>query len=76
MPNEGFLDTTGKANLGIGICDRCKRKFSLTDLWSDRNFPQLKVCRDDIDDLDPWREPPRQGEQIALRFPRPDVALG
>lgn len=76
MPNEGFLDTTGKAYLGIGICDRCKRKFSLTDLYSDRNFPQLKVCRDDIDDYDPWREPAPEGEVISLRHPRPDEALG
>lgn len=75
MPVEGFLDTRGKQWLTIGICDRCKRKFPLEELWSDRNNPALKVCKEDIDDYDPWRLPSREGEQIALRYPRPDEAL-
>ena len=50
-------------------------QFPLEELWSDRNNPALKVCRDDLDDYDPYRLPARAGEQIALRFPRPDVAL-
>lgn len=75
MPVEGFLDTRGKKWLAVGLCDRCKRKFPLEELWSDRNNPALKVCRDDLDDYDPYRLPARAGEQIALRYPRPDVAL-
>lgn len=75
MPVEGFLDTRGKKWLAIGICDRCKRKFPLEELWSDRNSPALKVCRDDLDEYDPYRLPARAGEHIALRFPRPDEAL-
>ncbi len=75
MPVEGFLDMRGRRYLAVGLCDRCKRKFPLDELWSDRNNPALKVCRDDIDDFDPYRLPARQGEQIALRYPRPDEAL-
>jgi len=47
----------------------------LEELWSDRNSPGLKVCRDDLDEYDPYRLPARAGEQISLRFPRPDEAL-
>lgn len=76
MPVEGFLDTRGKQWLGVALCDRCKRKFPIEELWSDRNIPTLKVCRDDIDDFDPYRLPAREGEQVALRYPRPDEAIG
>lgn len=75
MPAEGYLDTRGKQYLGIGICDRCKRKFPIEELWSDRNNPGLKVCKKDLDDFDPWRLPARAGEQIVLRHPRPDEPL-
>ena len=75
MPVEGFLDTRGKKWLAVGLCDRCKRKFTLEELWSDRNNPALKVCRDELDEYDPYRLPARTGERIALRFPRPDEAL-
>ena len=70
-----FLDPTGLKTFGIGICDRCSRKFSLTELFSDPNTPGLKVCRDDIDDYDPYRLPARKTENITLRFVRPDVPL-
>jgi hypothetical protein len=70
-----FLDTRGKTTLGIGICQRCSRKFSLDDLFPDRNYPGLRVCKDDLDDFDPYRLPARQPEVIALRFPRPDEPI-
>lgn len=70
-----FLDTTGRSTLGIGICDRCKRKFSLDDLHPDPNSPGLRVCRVDRDQLDPYRLPARQTEDITLRFVRPDAPL-
>jgi hypothetical protein len=70
-----WLDPTGKSNFGIGICDRCSRKFSLTELYSDPNTPGLKVCEDDIDQYDPYRLPARKTENITLRFVRPDVPL-
>ena len=70
-----FIDTRGKTSLGIGICGRCSRKFPLEELRPDPNSPGLRVCKDDLDDLDPWRLSPRESDQITLEFPRPDVKL-
>lgn len=70
-----FLDTTGRSTLGIAICARCSRKFSLEELFPDPNSPGLMVCKDDLDDLDPYRLPPRAPDQINLMFVRPDVPL-
>ena len=75
MPNEGFLDTRGKQWLAIGICARCKRKFPLEELWSDRNNPAPEVCANDIDDFDPYRIPANVADNIVLRHPRPDTPL-
>jgi hypothetical protein len=41
----------------------------------DPNFPGMRVCKEDLDNFDPWRLPARQTENIALRFPRPDVSV-
>jgi hypothetical protein len=41
----------------------------------DPNFPGMRVCKDDLDKFDPWRLPALQTENIALRFPRPDVSV-
>lgn len=71
-----YLDTRGLSNLGIGICDRCSRKFSLTMLMSDPNSPGLRVCKEDLDQLDPYRLPPRQPDTITLPFVRPDAPIG
>jgi len=35
----------------------------------------MRVCKEDLDNFDPWRLPARQTENIALRFPRPDVSV-
>lgn len=70
-----FLDTSGQSSLGIGICARCKRKFSLTELRADGNSPGLRVCSEDYDSLDPWRLPPKPADQITLQYPRPDSPL-
>ena len=70
-----YLDTRGRSTLGIGICGRCSRKFSLDELYSDPNFPGLRVCRADMDEYDPYRLPARQPENIALRFARPDTPI-
>lgn len=70
-----FLNTTGKATLGIGICARCQRKFSLLDLVDDPNAEGLKVCARDRDDLDPYRLPLREPDNIQLDFVRPDEPL-
>lgn len=70
-----YLDTRGKSTLGIGICGRCSRKFSLDELQSDPNYPGLRVCKVDMDEYDPYRLPARQPEVIALRFARPDTSI-
>lgn len=70
-----FLNTRGRATLAIAICGRCSRKFPYDELMPDPNYPGLRVCRDDLDQFDPYRLPARQTENIALRFPRPDTPL-
>lgn len=70
-----FLDTRGKSTLAIAICGRCSRKFPYDDLMPDPNIPGLRVCKDDLDEYDPYRLPARQTENITLRFPRPDTPL-
>lgn len=70
-----FIDPTGHTNLGIGICARCSEKFPLDELSPDRNSPGLMVCRADNDELDPYRLPPRQPDNIILPFYRPDTPL-
>lgn len=70
-----WLDTRGNSVLSVAVCDRCNRKFAYVDLQPDPNFPGMRVCKDDLDKFDPWRLPARQTENIALRFPRPDVSV-
>ena len=70
-----FLDTTGNSTLGIAICARCSRKFPLEELMSDPNYPNLMVCREDLDQYDPYRLAPRPADQIVLPFVRPDLPL-
>lgn len=70
-----FLDPTGHSTYGIGVCARCYRKMSLDDLYDDPNYPGLKVCQQDLDDYDPYRLPPREPDQVNLRFTRPDVPV-
>ena len=70
-----YLSTCGKTTLGIGICGRCSRKFSLDDLYSDPNSPGLMVCAADRDEYDPYRLPARQPDNIVLPFTRPDTPI-
>jgi hypothetical protein len=70
-----YLDTRGNSVLSVAVCDRCNRKMAYVDLMPDPNFPGMRVCKEDLDKFDPWRLPARQTENIALRFPRPDVSI-
>ena len=70
-----WLDTRGRSTLAIGICDRCRRKMSIEELYSDPNSPGLRVCLEDRDEYDPYRLPARQPEKITLPFVRPDVNI-
>ena len=49
--------------------------MAYVDLMPDPNFPGMRVCKEDLDNFDPWRLPARQTENIALRFPRPDQSV-
>jgi len=70
-----WLDTRGRSTLAIGVCDRCRRKMSIEELYSDPNSPGLRVCLEDRDEYDPYRLPARQPEKITLPFVRPDVNI-
>jgi len=70
-----FLDPTGQPTYGLGICARCSKKFFLADLMSDPNTPNLMVCKDDVDEYDPYRLAPRSADPITLPFVRPDSAI-
>lgn len=70
-----FFDPTGRSTYGIGICDRCRKVFSIEDLHPDPNSPGLRVCLKDLDEFDPYRLPARQTERINLPFVRPDEPI-
>ena len=70
-----YLDVTGQATYGIAICGRCSRKFLLAELSPDPNSPGLMVCKEDLDDYDPYRLAPRAPDQIVLPFTRPDTYI-
>jgi hypothetical protein len=70
-----YIDTRGNSVLSVAICDRCNRKFAYVDLMPDPNAPGMRVCKEDLDEYDPWRLPAIQPENITLRHPRPDVSL-
>lgn len=72
---SGWDDPTGWPWYAVGICDRCNRRFPLHELIEDGNLPGLRVCREDWDELDPYRLPARQTENITLPFVRPDVPI-
>ncbi len=52
---SGWDDPTGWPYYAVGICDRCNRQFPLHELIEDGNLPGLRVCREDWDELDPYR---------------------
>jgi hypothetical protein len=70
-----FIDPSGSPTYGLAICARCSRKFKLADLVSDPNFPALMVCREDVDDYDPYRLAPHAPDRITLPFVRPDTLV-
>lgn len=71
----GWDDPTGWPFYAVGLCDRCHRRFPLHELIEDGNLPGLRVCRDDWDELDPYRLPPRQPDNLVLPFVRPDEPI-
>lgn len=76
MSNPLYLDPTGQPTFGLGLCGRCSRKFFLSDLSPDPNYPGLMVCEVDRDQYDPYRLAPRAPDNVVLPFVRPDTPLG
>lgn len=72
---SGWDDPTGWPWYAVGICDRCNRRFPLHELIQDGNLPGLRVCKEDWDELDPYRLPARQPDNLVLPFVRPDVDI-
>lgn len=70
-----FLDPSGQPTFGLAICARCQRKFLQAELSPDPNYPGLMVCKEDRDQLDPYRLPPPPPDNLILPFVRPDVPL-
>jgi len=70
-----YLDTRGNSTLGIGICARCSCKFPLGELYPDPNANGLRVCLQDLDQLDPYRLPARAPDNLVLPFCRPDTSI-
>lgn len=71
-----WLDTRGKTSLAIATCDKCHFKMPWADAIPDPNYPGLRVHRDCADELDPYRLPARQTEDISLPWARPDAPIG
>lgn len=70
-----FIDTMGRAHLGIGICDRCRMKAAIDDLIPDPNANGILVHSECADELDPYRLPPPPPDDIRLPNYRPDVDI-
>jgi len=59
----------------IGICDRCRSKKYLNELKPDGDNLGLRVCSECWDPKDRYKLPPRQTEDISLRYVRPEEPL-
>lgn len=70
-----YLDTRGNSTISVAICARCSRKRPWVELRPDPNSPGLMCCPEDVDQIDPWRLPPRPADRISLEWARPDVSL-
>jgi len=75
MSNTLYIDPTGQPTYGLGLCARCSRKFVLSELSPDPNYPGLMVCSEDRDEYDPYRLAPRKPDNIVLPFTRPDTPI-
>lgn len=70
-----YIKVAASGSVAVGICDRCKFKFSLNDLNSDPDYPGLRVCEKCADLPDPYRLPSRAPEDITIQYPRPESPL-
>lgn len=71
-----FLNTRGQPVLSPYICDRCKLRGTFSEMMNDPDKQGLWVHKDCADELDPWKLPPRQSEDVTVPNPRPDSFVG
>lgn len=70
-----YINTMGRSNLAIGICQRCRFKYALDDLSPDRDNKGLLVCVDCNDIRDPYKLPARRADKFSIKRPSPDEKL-
>lgn len=70
-----YIKVATSGSVAVGICDRCRFKFSLNDLSSDTDYPGLRVCVKCTDMTDPYLLPSRATEDITIQYPRPETPL-
>ncbi len=70
-----FIPTKGLAKLAIGVCDGCHLRYPWVDLNPNPDIPGEMVCKECEDELDPWKLPLPQQEDISIMNARPDVDL-
>lgn len=70
-----FLDTRGEQVLSPYICDRCRMIKAFSEMQEDEDRQGLWVCKGCSDQLDPWKLPPRESEDVTIPHPRPDTEL-
>lgn len=71
-----FLNTRGQPVLSPYICARCSIRGAFNEMVEDGDKPGLWVHRDCSDQLDPWKLPPRQSEDVTVPHPRRDSFVG
>lgn len=67
--------TRGKSIIANAICDRCHLRMAAADLVEDPDKPGLFVHLKCADQLDPWKLPARQTEDVTIPHPRPDAKI-
>jgi len=70
-----YARTLGKSILSPAICDRCRLRGAAADMIPDPDKNGLFVHKKCADNVDPWKLPPRQTEEITIPRPRPDASV-
>lgn len=70
-----FAQTRGEAVLSPYICDRCHLRGVFSEMMVDGDKQGLWVHKTCSDQLDPWKKPPRQSDNVVIPNPRPDVKI-
>ena len=69
------MATLSSGSIAKAVCDRCRTRYTYTELRADGNSPGLKVCSGCWDSKDPYRFAPAQPDAVTLQTPRPDTPI-